>query len=161
MVLKLFLLALGANGVLAVEYHQGASRIFWIVNFFVLYIYAIPYFIYKLKKILKASASTIIIDKNNISLRKENESLVEIPVKSIDKLIIEEAVSGLLIEGGGSRLYIGGPNAKGSMFYINSADEIIQNLKKDHGSKPGTFPKMRSWQAGAVFIPPTSGMNNT
>ncbi len=135
MLLKPFLLALGANGIIALSYHEGSSRIFYIVNFIVLYIYALPFLIIKTKKLINALGSSIIMDKDKIGLVKNSGVLVEIPFKSIEKLVIDESSSALLIDGGSSKLYIGGPEAKASGFYTNGANDIIEKLKEKNGPK--------------------------
>ena len=47
MVLKLFLLVMGANGIITLAHHQGGARVFYIINFIVLYLYALPFFFIK------------------------------------------------------------------------------------------------------------------
>lgn len=129
MVLKVFLLAMGLNGILTLSHHKGGLRTFYIINFIVLYLYALPFFIIKFKKLQKALASRLIVDDRKLALETAGEIVTEIPLSGIEKIISDDAASGMLVQAGGAALYVGGRHAKGSAFFLEGAQEVCQKLK--------------------------------
>jgi len=142
--LKLFLLAMGANGIITLSHHQGGARIFYIINFILLYSYAIPFFIIKTRKLIKAKASKIIVDEDKLSLQTDGRVVTAIAFNTIDTISIDEDAFALLIESSGSKLYICGQKAKGTAFFVVGADKINDILKQKAGNK---FKKVASMKA--------------
>ena len=135
MVLKLFLLAMGANGIITLEHHEGWLRTFYIWNFIILYIYALPFFIIKFLKLKKALTVRLAVDEKAFTLSRGAEKLTEIALDSIDKVSVQEENLGMLIEAGDQKLYLGGRQAKGSGFYIEGVQDIYATLKAAAGDK--------------------------
>jgi hypothetical protein len=153
MVLKIFLLAMGANGIITLEHHEGWLRTFYIWNFIILYIYAIPFFIIKYLKLKKALAVRLVVDKKTLALRKGTEKLTEIPVDSIDTISVEETSLGMLIEAGEKKLYLGGRQARGSGFYVEGIQDIYALLKSSAGDKLQSVDSIKAKLKAVEFKP--------
>ncbi len=153
MVLKLFLLAMGANGLIMLEHHEGIVRTFYIWNFIILYIYAIPFFVIKFIKLKKALACTLVVDDTKLSLQKNGETLTEIPLGSIERVLAQEQAPGMLIEAGAEKLYIGGREAKGSAFYTEGAQDIFKKVKEAAGEKLQTVDSIKQALKQESFKP--------
>jgi hypothetical protein len=104
-------------------------RIFYIINFFVLYLYALPFFIIKVKKLKKVFTSRLVVDDQKLVLETAGKPVTEITLSSIDKIFSEDTAPGMLVQAGGASLYFGGPKAKGSSFFLEGAQEVCQKLK--------------------------------
>ncbi|MFC1591166.1 hypothetical protein ACFL43_01445 [Thermodesulfobacteriota bacterium] len=153
MVLKLFLLAMGANGIITLAHHEGAMRTFYIWNFIILYIYAIPFFLIKCLKLKKALGSRLVADASGLSLQHNGQALADIRFASLDRLCVEEATRGMLIEAGGEQLYLGGQKAKGSGFYIEGIEEVYAGLKAAAGDKQELVASIKETLKAAGFKP--------
>ncbi len=153
MVLKLFLLAMGANGIITLEHHKGGWRTFYIWNFFILYIYAIPFFIIKFKKLKKALACRLVVDDEKLCLQKGQEVLSEIALDAIDRVIIEEQAPGMLVGAGGSKIYVGGRQAKGSGFYTEGAESVCAAIRAAAGKKVQTVESIKDALKSSGFKP--------
>jgi len=144
MTLKPFLLAMGANGIITLSHHQGGARIFYIFNFILLYSYAIPFFIIKARKLIKAKASKLVVDEDKLSLQTDGQVVTAIAFNTIDTISVDEDAFALLVAGSGAMLYIGGHKAKGTAFFVVGADKINDILKQKAGNK---FKKVESMKA--------------
>lgn len=129
MVLKIFLLALGLNGILTLSQHKSGLRTFYIINFIVLYIYAIPFFLIKFNKLKKALASRLIVDSHQLILETSGKTITDISLANIDMVLAEDSASGMVVQAGDASLYLGGQSAKGSSFYIGDAQEICEKIR--------------------------------
>jgi len=130
MILKFFLLAMGANGIITLEHHEGSWRYFYIVNFIVLYLYAIPFLIIKTKNLKKALASNLILDNTSLALQQHGESIARVAFSDTQDVFVEQDAPGALIVSPTDKIYVGGRHAKGSSFYIPEAETIIQQIKQ-------------------------------
>ncbi|MCP4716712.1 MAG: hypothetical protein GY868_16445 [Deltaproteobacteria bacterium] len=140
MILKLFLLVMGANGIITLDHHEGGWRTFYIWNFVILYVYAIPFFIIKCLKLKKGLAAKLIMDNTTLTLMLNKKSITEIQFNAIERVQLEESSLGMLIESSGSKLYIGGKDAGGSSFYLSGIEEIYKKLQE----APNVFEKTGS-----------------
>ena len=153
MVLKIFLLAMGANGIITLEHYEGGWRTFYIWNFIILYIYALPFFTIKFLKLKKALAVRLVVEDKTLALRKGTETLTEIVLDSIDTVSVEEASLGMLIEAGDRKLYLGGRQAKGSGFYVEGIQNIHAILKSAVGDKLQAVDSIKEKLKTAGFKP--------
>jgi hypothetical protein len=153
MVLKLFLLAMGANGVITLSQHTGGARTFYIWNFIVLYIYAIPFFIIKFIALRKGLGARIVVDAKRISLQAGGATAAEIGFDAIDAIAVEEATGGMLIESAGVNLFVAGPVTKGSSFYTAGAESILETLKKTAAGKIKTVASLKEEMKQKGFKP--------
>jgi hypothetical protein len=153
MVLKLFLLAMGANGIITLEHHEGWLRTFYIWNFIILYIYALPFFIIKYLKLKKALAARLVVDGKTLSLRRGTETLTEISLDAIDTISVEQASLGMLIEAGERKLYLGGRQARGSGFYVEGIQDIYALLKASAGDKIQSVDSIKAKLKEVEFKP--------
>lgn len=153
MVLKLFLLAMGANGIITLSHHEGILRTFYIWNFIILYLYAIPFFVIKFTKLKKAIGARLIVDNSRLSLQLAGATKVEIDIGSIDKISVEEATRGMLVESGDAKIYLGGQKAKGSGFYVEGVDAIYAKLKESAGGKVQSVDSIKDALKEAGFTP--------
>jgi hypothetical protein len=135
MVLKLFLLAMGANGIITLEHYEGGLRTFYIWNFIILYIYAIPFFIIKFIKLKTSLGYRLMVDDTGLCLQYAGEPKAEIAFSAIDSFAVEEATNAMLVGSGATRIYAGGQQARGSSFYIAAAEDILAKLKQAAGAK--------------------------
>jgi len=126
MALKLFLLALGANGLIRLLTNQTESTVVWVVNFVVLYLYALPFFIIKTKMHLKASNSTLVVENNEIAIKTKNETVKKIAIMEADEVLIDKDKTGLILKKGDDIIYAGGKSSKVSSFYITGFDNILE-----------------------------------
>jgi len=152
MVLKLFLLAMGANGIITLEHHKGGWRTFYIWNFIILYIYAIPFFVIKFKKLKKALACRLVVDNTKLSLQQGQNVLSEIALDKIDRVSVEEQASSVLVESGDTRIYVGGQKAKGSAFYTEGAEAVCTRIKAA-GEKVQAVESIKEALKSAGFKP--------
>ncbi len=129
MTLKLFLLAMGANGLITLAEHKGGWRTFYIWNFIILYIYALPFFFIKLGKLRKGLASRIMVDDKKIWLKAGGATAAEVAFDKIDSIAVEEATGGMLIESAGAHLFVAGPKTKGSSFFASGSGDILSKMK--------------------------------
>ncbi len=134
MVLKLFLLVMGANGIITLSHHEGGWRTFYIWNFIILYIYAIPFFIFKFLKLKKGLSARLVMDDASISLNVHADNVVSLSRSTLDTIQVEEPGPGMLIESAGARLYIGGKDAKGSSFFLSGVEDVYKKLQEGAGS---------------------------
>ena len=153
MVLKLFLLAMGANGLITLSQHTGGARTFYIWNFIVLYIYAIPFFIIKFITLRKGLGARIVVDAKKISLQAGGSTAVELGFDAIDAIAVEETTGGMLIESAGGNLFIAGPATKGSSFYTAGAESILEMLKKTAAGKIKSVASLKEEMKQKGFKP--------
>ena len=153
MVLKLFLLAMGANGVITLSQHTGWLYTFYIGNFIVLYIYAIPFFIIKFISLRKGLGARIVVDAKKISLQAGGATAAEIGFDAIEAIAVEEATGGMLIESAGANLFVAGPATKGSSFYTAGSEGILEMLKKTAAGKIKTVPSLKEEMKQKGFKP--------
>jgi len=135
MTLKPFLLAMGLNGILTLSHHHGGWKIFYIVNFFVLYLYALPFIFIKGGKLRKALQTKLIVDEAGLRLKKADEVVAAIPYASIKSVLVEEPSLGIIVEGEESTLYVGGQKAKGSSFCLVGIEQVWEKLKEKAADK--------------------------
>jgi len=128
--LKLFLMVMGANGIIALDHYEGGTRIFYICNFVVLYLYAPTFFIIHVRKLKKAIRAKVLQSDQTLRLVCDGQTVSEIPLNSIQRVVVEEEVHGMLIEGAHARLYLGGAKAKGSPFYLVGVEQLWTRLKQ-------------------------------
>jgi len=153
MVLKLFLLAMGANGVITLSQHTGWQHTFYIWNFIVLYIYALPFFFIKFISLRKGLGARIVVDGSKISLQTGGATAAEIFFNKIDSITVEEATGGMLIESGEAKLFIAGPKTKGSPFYTAGSEDILATLKKAAADKIKTVVSLKEEMKLKKFNP--------
>ena len=153
MVLKLFLLAMGANGVITLSEHTGGMRTFYICNFIVLYLYAIPFFFIKFVSLRKGLGARIVVDGKKISLQAGGATAAELGFDAIDAIAVEEATGGMLIESAGANLFVAGPATKGSSFYTAGSEGILEMLKKTAAGKIKTVPSLKEEMKQKGFKP--------
>lgn len=153
MVLKLFLLAMGANGIITLEHYKGGWRTFYIWNFIILYIYAIPFFVIKFKKLKKALACRLVVDDKKLCLQQGSEMVSEIAFDAIDRVTIEKQALGMFIESGDTKMYVGGRQAKGSGFYTEGAETICSKIEAAAGGKVQTVEAIKETLKSAGFKP--------
>lgn len=153
MVLKLFLLAMGANGIITLSEHTGGMRTFYIWNFIVLYIYAIPFFLIKLASLRKGLGARIVVDDKKISLQAGGATSAELNFDAIDSIVVEEATGGMLIESAGAKLFVAGPATKGSSFYTAGGEDILAQLKKTAAGKIKTAASLKEEMKQKKFKP--------
>jgi len=133
MILKLFLLAMGANGIIVLSHYEGALRTFYIWNFIVLYLYAIPFFVIKLLKLKKGLGARITMTDDTLCLHAG--TVQEIPLASIEKLFLDKAAPAMFVQGNGTGIYLAGKQAKLSPFYLPGAGTIFRSLQDKAGNK--------------------------
>ncbi len=130
MVLKLFLLAMGANGIITLSHHTGAARIFYIVNFIVLYIYAVPFFVIKFGKLKKALSARVTIDNAQISLVRNGTPAMRIPYEAVQMVLMQKAPPALCVAGPDGALCLSSKEAKASPFYVPGIEQIADRLQE-------------------------------
>ncbi len=130
MVLKPFLLALGANGLIVLDHYKGGMRTFYIINFIVIYLYALPFLIIKIRKYADALKMKCVLGNKSISIKKGDKVVSEISLNSIDTLILDTDEKSMFIQGNNQGIYLGGEKSKGSGFYISSYKEILETVKR-------------------------------
>ena len=135
MILKLFLLVMGLNGILTLSQHKEGLKIFYIINFFVLYIYAIPFFLIKFNKLKKALKSRLIIDGGSLMLETDGSPSLEIPVSKIDEIIYDSSGPAMLVKAGSESIYVGSQKSKASGFFVKDAAGICEQLKSNVPAK--------------------------
>jgi hypothetical protein len=130
MFLKLFLLAMGANGIITLSHHTGAGRTFFIWNFIILYIYAIPFFIIKFIKLKKALSSEVVLDETAVSLRCHEQTIVQINYPAISQVLIEEGTGAAIVKGDTGTICLGSKTSKFSPFYIAGLEKAVEKICK-------------------------------
>lgn len=143
MVLKLFLLAMGANGIITLSHHSGGARIFYIVNFIVLYLYALPFFFMKLGKLRKARGALITLDERQLSMSVQGTDAARIPFESAQTVLVDGSGPSVGVIGADAALYLGGPQSKISPFYVPGIERIVATLKEKAGSKVQVVESMK------------------
>ncbi len=135
MVLKLFLLAMGANGIITLANHQGGARIFYIINFIVLYIYAIPFFIIKFIKLKKSLQTTVAADPNRINLAIRQTPVISIAYDEAQALLLETDPLALCVTGSNGAVCLGSKKSRISSFYVPGLERIVEIVRGKAGSK--------------------------
>jgi hypothetical protein len=130
MFLKLFLLVMGANGIITLSHHTGAARTFFIWNFIILYIYAIPFFIIKFIKLKKALNSEIVLDETGVSLRCHDQTIVQAKYPSISKVLIEDGTGAAIVKGDAGVICLSSKISKFSPFYIAGLEQAVEVIRK-------------------------------
>lgn len=135
MFLKLFLLAMGANGIITLSQHTGWHRTFYIWNFIILYIYAIPFFIIKFGKLKKALGSAVALDDAAVTLRCNEQTVAQITYGAIDQVLVEEATGAAAITGGGAAICLGSRTSKISPFYVAGIEQALDKIRQQAPDK--------------------------
>jgi len=135
MVLKLFLLAMGANGIITLSHHQGGARIFYIVNFIVLYLYALPFFIIKFGKLKKALRAEVFAGESAISLSITGKAPLSIPYADAQAVLIEQEPLALCIAGAQGAVCLGSAKARVSPFYVPGLDQVAEIVQAKAGAR--------------------------
>ena len=128
-VLKPFLLVMGANGIISLSHHEDGWKTFYIVNFIVLYLYALPMLVIKIRKYSKMLKMRLVVDTEKLSLQKASHPVAEIKIADIESIAIEKASGGMLIKGANHKIYIGGIDTKASPFYVSGSKEILNKMQ--------------------------------
>jgi len=152
-VLKFFLLAMGANGIITLDHHEGGWRYFYIGNGILLYLYAIPFLIIKTKKLKISLTSSLILDSSSLRLQQCGETIVTVAFSDIQSVAIEENSRGALIDASAAKIYVGGQSAKGSACYTPGVNTIIEQLKQAVGDKFQSVPSIKDALKQAAFKP--------
>jgi hypothetical protein len=135
MVLKLFLLVMGANGVITLDQHGKGAQIFYVINFIVLYIYALPFFIIKFIKLKKALQASVTVDEARITLAVKETPVVSIVYADVQSVLVEADPPALCIIGPAGAVCLGGNRSRISPFYVSGLEKIIATLREKAGSK--------------------------
>jgi hypothetical protein len=143
MFLKLFLLVMGANGIITLSHHTGAARTFFIWNFIVLYIYAIPFFIIKFGKLKKAVNTSLTLDEAAIALRCNGQTVAQMNYSAISQVLIEEATGAAVIRSDAASLCLGSKNSKISSFYTAGIEQVIEKIRQRVPDKISTVPSLK------------------
>lgn len=130
MVLKLFLMVMGANGIIALDHYEGGTRVFYICNFAILYLYAPAFFLINLSKLIKGSTTRLLLNDQHLRLTRKGKIITEIKIESIQKILVQEDILGMLIQTANANLYLGGPKAKVTPFYLSGIEELVDTLKR-------------------------------
>ncbi len=130
MFLKLFLLVMGANGIITLSHHTGVARTFFIWNFIILYIYAIPFFIIKFIKLKKALKTSVRLDETGLELRCGEKTVAQLPYANISQAIIEEGTGAAVITGDGAAICLGSTTSKISPFYAAGIEQVVEKIKE-------------------------------
>ncbi len=144
MILKPFLLVMGANGVITLDLHEGGWRTFYIWNFIILYIYALPFFIIKSIKLKKALQAKIVLGSKSISLFLKDRAVSEIPFSEIETVTMDSSAQAALVEGAGKGILIAEKEAKITSFYTEGAEEICGKIKDIKGDKVKTVESLKA-----------------
>ncbi len=132
-VLKPFLLVMGANGIISLSHHEGGAKTFYIANFILLYLYALPMLVMKIKKYSKSLKMRVVVDSKKLSLQKAGHPVAEINLGDISGFAVETASGGMLVEGANQKMYLGGIDTKASAFYVNGSKEILAKMQAAAG----------------------------
>lgn len=130
MVLKLFLLAMGANGIITLSHHGPGARIFYIINFIVLYIYALPFFIIKFGKLKKALRASVTADESAITLAIEGKPPITIPYADAQAVLIQSAPPALCVAGSRGAVCLGSREARVSAFYVPGVEKVLEKVRE-------------------------------
>lgn len=153
MVLKLFLLAMGANGLITLSQHTGGARTFYIWNFVILYIYAIPFFIIKFMKLKKGLSARIVFEDDRISLRSGPATVAQIPYAAIERLALEEATGAMLVQGNNAAIYLGASQAKASPFYPAGIKNRADKMREKAADKVQAVASIKDEMKRISFAP--------
>lgn len=153
MILKPFLLVMGANGVITLEFHEGGWRTFYIWNFIILYIYALPFFIIKTLKMKKAYQAKIMLSGSSLSLFLKESPVAQIPFSEIQAVTLDSSGQAALVEGSGQAILVAGKEAKITSFYAEGAEEICSKLKEAAGDKVKTVESLKAEIKARSFKP--------
>jgi len=143
MVLKLFLLAMGANGLITLSHHTGAARTFYIWNFIILYLYALPFFIIKFGKLKKALSAEALLDERGVTLRIGEKTAVQLPYEAVEQVLIEEATGALLIHGSAGSVCLGALNSRISPFYAAGVERAAEAVRRNIPEKISMTPSLK------------------
>lgn len=135
MVLKLFLLVMGANGIITLNQHSRGAQIFYIINFNVLYFYALPFFIIKFIKLKKALRATVTADENRISLAIKDTPAVSIDYADAQAVLLEDDPLALCVTGPNGALCLGSRGSRVSAFYVGGLERLAATVREKAGSK--------------------------
>lgn len=134
MVLKLFLVVMGANGVIVLDQYGRGAQIFYIINFIVLYIYALPFFIIKFIKLKKALQATVTADESRISLAIKQSPAVSIDYAGAQAVLLEADPPALCVTGPNGALVLGSRGSRVSAFYVPGLEKVIALVREKAGS---------------------------
>jgi len=135
MVLKLFLLVMGANGIITLSQHSRGAKIFYIINFNVLYFYALPFFIIKFIQLKKAMQATVTADENRISLAIKETPAVSIDYADAQAVLLEADPLALCVKGPNGALCMGSRGSRVSAFYVDGLERLAATVREKAGSK--------------------------
>jgi len=135
MVLKLFLLVMGANGIITLSQHSRGAQIFYIINFTVLYFYALPFFIIKFIQLKKAMQATVTADENRISLAIKETPAVSIDYADAQAVLLEADPLALCVKGPNGALCLGSRGSRVSAFYVDGLERLAATVREKAGSK--------------------------
>lgn len=130
MFLKLFLLVMGANGIITLSHHTGSARTFFIWNFIILYLYAIPFFIIKFIKLKKALQTSVRLDDTGLELRCGDKTVTRLPYAAISEALLEDATGAAVIAGDGAAICLGSTTSKLSPFYAAGIDRLVEKIRE-------------------------------
>ncbi len=99
MALTLFLLVMGANGIITLSHHHGGARIFYIIDCIVLCLYALPFFIIKFGNLRKALHAEVTAGERAISLLIAGKPALSIPYADARAVLIEQEPLALCVAG--------------------------------------------------------------
>jgi hypothetical protein len=133
MLLKPFLLVMGANGIITLDQHGGGWKIFYIINCIVLYIYALPFFIIKFIKLKKALQAAVTVDDTGISLSVKGKQLAGIAFADAQSVMVESEPLGLCVSGPGGSVCLGSRKSRISGFYIPGLEQIVEIVRAKAG----------------------------
>jgi hypothetical protein len=134
MVLKLFLLAMGANGIITLSHHGRGAQIFYIINFIVLYIYALPFFIIKYGKLRKALHACVTAGDSAISLAIKGRQPLTIAYADAQAVLLQQDPPALCVAGEQGAVVLGSPKARLSAFYVPGLERVIDMVREKAGT---------------------------
>lgn len=143
MVLKLFLLGMGANGIITLSHHGRGAQIFYIINFIVLYSYALPFFIIKFGKLKKALHAEVTAGESAISLAIEGKQPLSIAYADAQAVLVQQDPPALCVEGEQGAICLGSRLARVSAFYVPGLEQLIDLVREKTG-KPEQVSGMKT-----------------
>jgi len=135
MVLKLFLLVMGANGVIVLDQYGRGAQIFYVINFIVLYIYALPFFIIKFIKLKKALQARLTVGENAISLTVKERPVVSMAYADIQSVLVEADPAALCVTGPAGAVCLGSSSSRISSFHVSGLEKVVATVREKAGSK--------------------------
>ena len=133
MVLKLFLLAMGANGIITFSHHGRGAQVFYVINFIVLYAYALPFFIIKFGKLKKALHAVVTAGDSAISLAIEGKQPLRIEYVNAQAVLVQQDPPALCVAGGQGAVCLGSRKARVSPFYVPGLEQVIAMVREKAG----------------------------